>query len=163
MTITYEQANYAYVYEPENGRITYRVTRSGPAIAGRLATHSRKDGYQGISFQRKHYLAHRIAWLLTFGQMPTIGIDHINGNPADNRLCNLRLATDAQNNQNRRRGFKSSTSPLIGASFHRRSGAWVAQIRVGAKNKWLGYHPTEQAAHEAYVAAKRVYHAFGTI
>ena len=52
---------------------------------------------------------HRIAWALHHGEYPLLEIDHINGDGADNRLCNLRLATSSQNNQNRRLSSRNKT------------------------------------------------------
>jgi hypothetical protein len=52
---------------------------------------------------------HRIAWALVHGEYPASEVDHINGDGADNRLCNLRLATSSQNNQNRRLSSRNKT------------------------------------------------------
>lgn len=66
-------------------------------------------------------------------------IDHINGNSLDNRRCNLRLATRAQNNANRPRvggGYK-------GVSLDRKTGKWLAFI-------YLGMFDSAEAAAAAY-------------
>jgi hypothetical protein len=52
---------------------------------------------------------HRIAWALHYNNYPTLQIDHINGDPVDNRICNLRLATQSQNSQNSKLRKDSST------------------------------------------------------
>ncbi len=54
----------------------------------------------------------------------------------------------------------TNTSGLVGASWSRRTGRWLAQIKVGGKARNLGLHDTAQAAHEAYVAAKAELHTF---
>lgn len=65
-------------------------------------------------------------------------VDHINGNGLDNRRANLRTATQAENNRNRRIA-RNNTSGFIGVSWYRRYRKWVASVRVGGISKTLGY------------------------
>lgn len=78
-------------------------------------------------------------------------IDHINGNPLDNRKSNLRLCTQSQNQRNRRKSKKPCSSKFKGVSFagHFRK-HWHAQIRIDGKVKNLGYFDTEREAAMAY-------------
>ena len=57
-------------------------------------------GYVDIQINKKHYKAHRLAWLYIYGKWPKQFIDHINNNKSDNRLLNLREATSVQNKWN---------------------------------------------------------------
>jgi hypothetical protein len=91
---------------------------------------------------------HRICWLLAHGDIDdTLDIDHINGDRNNNRLCNLRLGTARENQQNLE-GHRDGQ--LVGASWHKGHEKWQAQIHINGKKKYLGLFSTEQEAHEAY-------------
>lgn len=81
-------------------------------------------------------------------------VDHIDGNPLNNRRANLRLASIAQNQHNRRMDCDNKTG-LKGASFNARIGKYSAQIRHEGKKVHLGYFLTAQEANAAYAAAAR--------
>ena len=80
--------------------------------------------------------AHRVAWALATGSWPTRNIDHINGNPADNRLANLRDVDQAENVKNARM-YKNNTSGAVGV-FARKDGRFNAYVRNGGVRKHLG-------------------------
>lgn len=84
-------------------------------------------------------------------------VDHINGNPLDNRRANLREATNSQNQANARKR-SGSVSPLKGVTWMRSSRKWRAQIKRDGKTIYLGCFDTEQGAHEAYAAAAPIVH-----
>jgi hypothetical protein len=83
-------------------------------------------------------------------------VDHINGNGLDNRRSNLRPATKAENNRNKRR-YRNSTSGFKGVS-QRGNGRWRAYIYVNGRRVGLGDHATAEAAARAYDAAAPVHH-----
>jgi hypothetical protein len=76
-------------------------------------------------------------------------------------FLNLRDASRRVNQQNMRRALSGSASGLIGA--HKKRNKWSSQIRVEGGLIKLGVFATAQAAHDAYVKAKRQYHAGCTI
>lgn len=150
-------------YDPETGLFTWKVEKdrniSGADIAGYL---DKSDGYFRIRIGKRHYKAHRLAWLYIHGRWPSEQIDHINRNRSDNRLCNLRECTHAQNQQNRS-SVKKSSSKYLGVSWDNLRSKWRAQIQINGKNKNLGAFDTEAEANEAYLAAKAELHKFQPI
>lgn len=97
-------------------------------------------------------MAHRLAWLYIYGEWPIDQLDHINRNTSDNRIENLREATQSQNNANRSANKSKKYSPLKGVSFYPDSKRWTASIRINNKNRHLGCFDTAEEAHAAYVA-----------
>ena len=80
-------------------------------------------------------------------------IDHVDGDKSNNRIENLRIVTNQQNQFNRKQAK--------GYSWHKKAKKWRAQIRINGKNnKYLGFFETEEEAREAYLKAKEMYHLF---
>lgn len=108
-------------------------------------------GYWQVHVRYKSYLAHRLAWLLHYGEWPTKQIDHINGIRGDNRIVNLREATLEQQRANSR-GW-SKRGMLKGVQQHGPS------FQAHFRKKALGTYPTAELASAAYMAAATL--AFG--
>lgn len=124
-----------------------------------------KDGYVIISLRGYRCFAHRLAWLYVYGEAPLLKIDHINRNPQDNRIANLRLAT---NRQNRANSKKRTTAPSPYKGVVRvpsgKSHKWRAQIGINGKTHYLGWFDTPEDAQLAYVeAAKKMFGEFATV
>lgn len=96
--------------------------------------------------------AHRLAWIYVHGL--TIGgaeLDHIDTNPLNNAIGNLRLATSSEQKRNKK-VQSNNRSGLKGAYYHaaHKGKKWRTQIKVGERLIFLGYFHTAQEAHEAY-------------
>ena len=96
---------------------------------------------------------HRIAWLVHYGHSPEGLLDHVNGDRRDNRIANLRPATDAQNVRNRIR----NGSLMPGVSKNK-NGRYCARIQHGNSKLYLGYYDTPEEASAAYAGASIVLH-----
>lgn len=144
-------------YDPDTGIFTAKLTR-GNCLAGRTVGCDNGGGYLKISIDNRVYFAHRLAWLFMTGEWPTFEIDHINGVRTDNRWCNLRRTCREHNVQNIGGPRSDNTSGYLGVCWNTRRGKWVAQIKAFGKHHHLGYFPTPELAHAAYLKAKDELH-----
>jgi HNH endonuclease/AP2 domain len=122
------------------------------------ATCNAGNGYRGIFLNGNYILAHRLAWMMVQGENSLDGlqIDHINGDPLDNRLVNLRPATQSQNCQNKRVSRRSK-SGIKGVHFCPERKKWCAFISIGGRQTNLGRFHTKEAAAEAYRRAASIH------
>lgn len=154
--ITLARLKEVLEYKPESGDFVCLVNRGANSQVGRIAGALQGNGYIYIKVDRRLYKAHRLAWLYMTGAWPSKDVDHVNCQKADNRWANLREATKSQNLHNVREARKNNkSSGLLGASWHRGLGKWQAQICVDRKKRCLGYFGSAEAAHAAYLSAKR--------
>jgi HNH endonuclease len=143
-------------YEPETGIFRWsRDTQCGRARAGGEAGTVNSHGYRHIYVCGRRYYAHRLAWLFMHGRWPAATIDHINGDPLDNRIRNLREATHTQNIQNSRRKTTRNKAGLKGVSLSRTR--WRATINVYGNRMSLGTFDNKEDAAAAYATAARKY------
>lgn len=89
-------------YDPLSGNLVFTDTRYGAVEIGKVAGYtSKKDGYVRVYHRGQLYMAHRVAWALHYGNWPEYTIDHINRDPSDNRIENLRDVPQFVNNTNK--------------------------------------------------------------
>lgn len=147
-------------YDPKTGVFTLRVGVSHIRKAGcriDVARHGeRSSGYKAVNLFGRRFLAHRMAWAIHFGEWPSHPVDHINGDRSDNRIANLRRATNATNAQNQRVHHTRSKTGVMGV--HVDKGRYRAQITVNRSTVHIGTFNTAEEAHAAYLEAKRKYH-----
>lgn len=137
-------------YEPDTGLLFWADAAHKSVRGKRAGTFNR--GYVLVMYKSKFYKAHRLAWLLTHGSWPKEMIDHIDGDPSNNKLNNLRDVNNHINQCNRHKARVDSKSGLMGASPYRNK--WRSQIKRNGVIKYLGVFNTAQEAHEAYKKEK---------
>lgn len=147
-------------YDPVTGAFTW-AAGVGNRRAGQAAGTPDGLGYLRVMIDKRNYRLHRLALLYVHGEWPPQQVDHINGNRSDNRFANLRAATPALNSENQRRAKSDSLLGLLGVSRCRK--LYFARIKVAGKGFHLGSYATAEAAHAAYIDAKRVLHEGGTL
>lgn len=143
----------------EDGKLLRKVACVKGGV-GTEAGDTNERGYRRVSVDGVRRLAHRVVWAIHYGDWPELLIDHVNGNRSDNRIVNLRLATNSQNLCNR--GLqKNSTTGFRGVSFEKRKRLFEAHIKINGKKKFLGYFRTAEEASVVYErAAQRLHGAF---
>jgi hypothetical protein len=150
------------MYDSLNGEFRWKYREDVPnningRVAGKVAGTVTPNGYVAITINKRIYQAHRLAWLFVNGEWPDDEIDHINGDPGNNRIDNLRLATRQENQRNV--GLrKNNTTGVPGVSWHTASGKFRAAIRTGGKRLHLGLFDTLEEAAAARRAAEIKYY-----
>jgi hypothetical protein len=159
--LTVERLREVLDYDTETGVFRWKIANSKRTRVGSIAGCVRPDGYCGIRVDSSRYYAHRLAWLFVFGEYPVAHIDHIDGDPSNNRLCNLRDVRQALNIQNQRQADRDSKSGILGVV--RRGNRYCSSIGTNGRTTYLGTFATAELAHQAYVDAKRRMHPGCTI
>mgnify|MGYP000851944013 FL=1 len=126
-------------------RFNWAARRSGRTFYATTARHCRRPS--GLIYM------HRMLLL----PAPDEEVDHVNGDGLDNRRCNLRLCTHAENGRNQRRPT-NNTSGVKGVSWNSGRGRWEANIKTGGVSHFLGYFDSIDAAARAYDAAALAEH-----
>lgn len=116
----------------------------------------KSTGYHRATIDGVTYRTHRLAWFWVHGEWPRNDIDHIDGNPANNALSNLRDVPKAVNLQNQQRPHRNNKLGVLGV--HQLGGRYRAAILVSGRMRHLGAYDTVHAAQEAYLVAKSSLH-----
>lgn len=156
--VTAERLREVLDYEADTGLFIWKVALSRIVAVGSVAGTIVGDGYRHIGIDGVYYGAHRLAWLHVHGDWPNGEVDHVNLDRSDNRISNLRLATNQTQSANRR-VLKNNRLGIKGVGIStwrvRKPQRYRARIRVRDKLIHLGYFSTPEAASEAYAAAAK--------
>lgn len=151
-----ESINYLrdrFSYSPETGLLEWKNgLRSGRA--GAIVKPRKSAGpFVKLSIEGLDFKAHRVIWVMMTGERPPDGlhVDHIDGDPTNNRWSNLRVCAPKENARNSKRP-KSNTSGLKGVSLMK-NGKYRAFICVDRKQIHLGCYDDPASAHQAYINA----------
>lgn len=150
-----ERLRELFAYDPSTGKLTRRI-RVSNGLAGSAVGTINRGGYLVASVDRKLLYVHRIIWAMQTGLWPVAEIDHRDACRSNNRWSNLRDVPRQTNCQNRRHADRDSGTRLLGAFKERAK--FSSKICVAGVLHYLGTFETAEAAHAAYVTAKRELH-----
>lgn len=145
--------------DPETGWLLRRtpwITNGGLREAEGARAGSVRGKYRCVRVDGKNYSEHRVIFAMTHGYWPMPYCDHINGDPSDSRPCNLREATNSQNQFNSR----TKSNNKLGAKGVReyKPGRFRAHIKQDGKERHLGVFSTAECASAAYKEAAKALH-----
>jgi len=152
------QAQVRQLFDYRDGHLIWKISR-GNARVGAVAGFIYPEGYRGVGFNGKQYKVHRLIFLHHFGFLPPC-IDHIDGNKINNRIDNLRPATQAENcrNTKKRSPRASKTSKWKGVIWNKKAKKWVVCVRGNGVGIHLGSFVDESDAAMVYNEAALLYH-----
>lgn len=134
------------LFEYRDGELYWAVNK-GHIRAGAIAGTVNSTGRKQVAINRKLYKVHRIIYAMHHGAVPPC-IDHIDGNPLNNRIENLRAATHSENMYNL--GAKSNNKTgEKGVFWDDIKQRWVAYCYVKGKKIYAGYHKKFESAVDA--------------
>jgi hypothetical protein len=155
--LTQDELKSVLSYDPETGIFTRISKRRGQPREGSVAGNLTEKGYVRISVLNHRHYAQDLAWLYIYGHIPVEEIDHRDRNKANNRITNLRIAGNS-NNQANTSIRKNNKTGCKGVTKKGRK--WQAFI----KGKYLGSFSQKEKAAEAYAsAAKEIFGEFAFI
>jgi hypothetical protein len=151
--IEFLKQNFRYV----DGNLIRIIPRGGQKagdVAGWITQCNGRD-YRKMNVNRKTVYVHHAIFLLHHGYLPKY-IDHIDGNPLNNKIENLRAATQSQNMANSRKK-SNNTSGHKGVTFRKDTNKWAAGLMFEGKHISLGSFLTKEEAILAYADGSKKY------
>ena len=151
--ITQEQANHTFDYK--DGRLFWKSGVRSFFIGREVGTDA-GNGYLKVTFKKKHYLIHRIIYLMHHGELPAI-IDHIDRNVKNNCITNLRAADVSKNGMNSI-PRKPSTTGCRNVTRELKRNKFAVHLRINGKSTFLGNYDDLELADLVAIEARNKYH-----
>lgn len=155
--ITQAELKEMFNYDPNEGVFRARFKRwTSAKNIGEVIGVTNRGVNPSVYIERRLYKVSHLAWLYVHGWLPTNQIDHINRNPSDNRISNLREATQSQNKANCRT-YRNNRLGL--KNIRLRGGQYEVRCSKDGKTHQFGKYPCLGQAVRAAAAARKELHA----
>jgi hypothetical protein len=143
------------LFDYRDGKLFWKVARIRIKVGDETGTIN-STGYKCTTVNQKTYLTHRLIFLYHHGYLPKM-IDHIDGNPLNNNIENLREANPYQNQQNAKRRSDSTTG-IKGVTVCKHANKYMARVRINGVRKYLGLFDTLAEAEKVITQTRLQLH-----
>lgn len=150
------------LFEYKDGNLYWKVSAGGPKNGpgtckpGDIAGTTHPSGYKSVRINNVMIKQHRVIFMMFFNRVPKF-IDHIDGDPSNNRIENLREASASENVWNTKKGA-SNNSGIKGVCWHKRRNKWMASCAIHKRIRHVGYFDDVAEAAKAVVAFRQRWH-----
>jgi len=145
--------NELFLYK--DGALYWKIACANTVKIGQKAGYL-NNKYQKVKIKGKAYFVHRIIFMMHKGYMPEF-IDHIDNNPENNLIENLRPANRQQNNSNAKLRI-DAVSGAKGVNWHKKQSKWNVRVSVGGERKNIGSFEEFELAELVATMAREKYH-----
>jgi hypothetical protein len=159
LPVQLSQEELSALFEYKDGALYWRHRHGGKLCrpAGTKAGTPLGDrGYLRVSVNRKFYYVHRLIWAMHYGSAPDI-LDHIDGNPANNTIENLRPTTHSGNMRNSKLN-KRNTSGIKGVALCKKLNKWVGEVYANGTRHRTAYFLTPEECGKAVEKLRKQLH-----
>lgn len=150
------QARVCELFDYDDGQLIWRVNKSSSGLAGSIAGCVSTNGYVMTGIDGFRHYVHRLIFLWHHGWTPA-RVDHIDEDRTNNRIANLRPASNGQNMSNRG-AQANNTSGYKGVNWNPKNRKWIAKITVNRRQIYLGSFDTAEDAAIVYAVNAFRYH-----
>lgn len=144
------------LFEYKDGNLYWKITINNRGKQGEMAGCLLPRGYKAIGINNKRYLMHRLIFMMFYGYLPK-KIDHIDGNPINSTIENLRKANDAENSYNAKLR-KDNTTGCKGVIWHKWAKKWRVIVKANKNVAYSGYFDDLELADLVSQEARDKYH-----
>lgn len=143
------------IFDYKDGNLLWKIVRKG-VNKDKIAGYTRPDGYRTTRVDGKSYLVHRLVFMYHNGFMPSV-IDHIDGDPRNNKIENLRECTMAQNTANSKRK-RTNLSGVKHVRWNKSCSKWQVIMQINGKQRHVGVYKDLELAELVAIEARNKYH-----
>ena len=144
------------LFDYADGKLLWKQKLNRSVVVGSKAGCVNNLGYEVITINGSKYKAHRLVFLWHHGYLPEY-IDHIDGNPANNRIENLRECSLSQNQWNRK-VCKNNTSGYKGVWFSKQTNKWQVEVHSEGRKYYGGLFADAESANKAAIELRKSLH-----
>lgn len=144
------------IFEYRDGELYWKIATTNRHKSDRMAGSMHPSGYKYTGIYGKRYKNHRIIFMMHHGYLPK-EIDHIDRNPSNNRIENLRESNRVLNMQNTGTR-KNNKSGIPNVCWHKANGKWSVKMNVNKQSKHFGYFDDLELAELVAIEAKNKFH-----